>query len=61
MSAYCQALSLRTDILRFKKGAKTMLLITGLTLLAISITAEIYVKTYNPEVWEELNREDEEQ
>lgn len=38
-----------------------MLLITGLTLLAISITAEIYVKTYIPEVWEELNREDEEQ
>lgn len=38
-----------------------MLLITGVTLLAIAATAEIYVKTYLPEVWEELNREDEEQ
>ena len=31
-------------------------LITGLTLYAIAVTAEKYVKTYNADIWDALNR-----
>lgn len=33
-----------------------MYIITALTLLALATVLEKYVKTYRPEVWEELNR-----